>query len=380
MSICHNKKKIMFLTGTRADFGHQKPLIDRCIESGYDVSIFITGMHTDDRHGKTLDEVGAYGYESYSIYSSHIDDTGNRINSMDLMLSNTIKGFSSYVKLIQPDLIVIFADRFEALAGAIVGALNNVLTVHVQAGDSSGTIDDSMRHAISKLCHAHFVSTEESRLRLLKMGENGNNIFKIGTPGLDVLFSEELPSLESSKKKYNVDFDRYSILIFHPVTTEFDEIENQIKQVSEAIVESDLNYLVVCPNNDMGSCKIFKEYDEINSERIKIFQSIDHFDFLTLLRNADFIIGNSSCGVIEAPCYAVPTINIGSRQQNRTDNKDIINCSCSKEDILKNIDIVKSYKIKENHFFGDGHSAERFVDIINRNGFLDLEKQKKFIL
>ena len=193
-------KKIMFLTGTRADFGHQKPLIDKCIKEGYDVSIFITGMHLDSKYGMTITEIDSCGYNNYYVYCNHMGSNGKRLKTMDIMLSQTIDGFSFYVKDIKPDLIVIFADRFEALAGAIVGSLNNILTIHVQAGDSSGTIDDSMRHAISKLCHAHFCANEIARDKLLKIGEIINNIFIIGTPGLDILFSEELPMLNDSKK------------------------------------------------------------------------------------------------------------------------------------------------------------------------------------
>jgi len=373
-------KKIMFLTGTRADFGHQKPIIDKCIEQGYGVSLFITGMHLDEKYGKTIKEIDLSDY-NYSTFPNHVDDNWNKIESMELMLSRTIDGFSSFVKGIKPDLIVIYADRFEALAGSIVGVLNNVLTIHMEAGDSSGTIDDSMRHAISKLCHAHFVANEDSKKRLIKMGEMEQNIFNIGNPGIDVLFSKELPSLNNSKKKYGIDFNEYSIFVFHPVTTEFDDLDRQINEVVNSILESKLNYIAVCPNNDMGSNKIFNGYDRLkNNENIKIFKSIDHYDFLTFLKNANFIIGNSSCGVIEAPCYGVPTVDIGSRQNNRTTNDKIINSRCNKDDIIKAINKAKDYKIEKDMSFGDGHSSDNFLEIINKKLFWRIKKQKEFNL
>ncbi len=380
MNTCQNKK-IMFLTGTRADFGHQKPLIDRCIKEGCEVSIFITGMHLDKRHGETISEIDSYGYDRYYGYPSHKDDDGIRIESMDVMLARTIDGFSCYVREVKPDLIVSFADRFEALAGAIVGSLNNILTVHVQAGDTSGTIDDSMRHAISKLCHAHFCANKIARGRLLKMGENINNISIIGTPGLDVLFSEELPSLESVKNKWDIGFEDYSILIFHPVTTEVDDLDRQINEVVESVLESNLNYIVICPNNDLGSNKIFEKYKDINDEdNIKMFTSIDHFDFLTLLKNANFIIGNSSCGIVEAPYYGVATVNIGSRQCGRTSNKKIMHCECNKDDILEKIKSANGIKFDRDYLFGDGNAADKFMEILSKDSFWEIEKQKKFKL
>jgi len=380
MNILSNKK-IMFLTGTRADFGHQKPLIDKCIEVGCDVSFFITGMHLDERYGATIKEIEAYGYDQYYAYRNHRDSDGDRYESMDMMLSETIFGFSQYVKQIEPDLIVIYSDRFEALAGAIVGALNNILTLHVQAGDVSGTIDDSMRHAISKLCHVHFTANNDAKNRLLSMGEVEENIEVIGTSGLDVLFSEDLPSLRESKKKYDINFDDYAILIFHPVTTEVENLSGHVDTVIDSIIESGRNYIVICPNNDMGSDKIFNGYDRFKgNDNIKIFTSIDHYDFLILLKNAEFIIGNSSCGIVEAPSYGVHTINIGSRQNGRSSNKRIMNCECDKVEILEYIRCTDNFDAVPDDYWGDGHTADKFIEILGKNSFWRVGKQKKFKL
>jgi len=374
-------KKIMFLTGTRADFGHQKPLVDKCMEEGYDVSIFVTGMHLDDKYGHTYDEINEFGYKNIHTCKNHLDCRGIRQGGMDEMLATTVQGFSSYVKNVNPDLIVIFADRFEALAGAIVGALNNILTLHVQAGDVSGTIDDSMRHAISKLAHVHFTANNDAKDRLKYMGEAEENIYVIGTPGLDVLFSEDLPSLSESQFKYDVHFDKYAILIFHPVTTEVDDLSNQVNIVVDSIIKSCLNYIVICPNNDSGSDKIFKSYDKFAyMTNIKVFTSIDHYDFLTFLKNSKFIIGNSSCGIIESPCYGVPTVNIGSRQNGRSTSRRIFNCSCDKEEILEKIGYANNVIFNPDNLFGDGHAADRFIEILSDEDFWKIGKQKKFKL
>jgi len=369
-------KKIMFLTGTRADFGHQKPLIDKCIEEGYDVSIFVTGMHMDEKYGKTIDEILLFDYKKYCACNN-----SKNFSTMDEMLASTIFNFSNYTKKVSPDLIVVFADRFEALAAAIVGALNNILTVHIQAGDTSGTIDDSMRHAISKLCHAHFVANDDAKKRLMLMGEIEEKIFKIGTPGLDILFSKKLPSLKNVRKKYSIKFNQYSILIFHPVTTEVESLSGQIDMVADCVIESGLNYIVVLPNNDLGSDKIFSAYDRFRDiDNIKVFPSIDHYDFLILLKNARFIIGNSSCGIIEAPIYGLPVINIGSRQQGRTSNKRIIDCEFDKKDVLKIIKSLNCIKYNPDYSFGDGHAADKFIEELRKEKLWTTNKQKKFNL
>ena len=373
MNILSNKK-IMFLTGTRADFGHQKPLIDRCMDEGCDVSIFITGMHMGEKYGKTIDEIVSYGYKNYFAC-----DSSRHLITMDEMMAATVFNFSSYVKEVNPDLIVIYADRFEALAGAIVGALNNILTLHVQAGDVSGTIDDSMRHAISKLCHIHFTANKDAKNRLIAMGEVEENIEVIGTPGLDVLFSKDLPIIEDSKKKYNIDFDEYAILIFHPVTTEVEYLSDQVNIVVDSVLESKRNYVVIYPNNDLGNDKIFNAYDKLkDNDSIKIFTSIDHYDFLTLLKNSEFIIGNSSCGIIEAPSCGVHTINIGSRQNGRAPNKRIMNCKCDKGEILEHIKYTDNFDAVPDNYWGDGNSADKFIEMLSKDGFWGIGKQKKF--
>ncbi len=201
----------------------------------------------------------------------------------------------------------------------------------------------------------------------------------IGTPGLDVLFSENLPSLEESKEKYDINFDDHAILIFHPVTTEVENLSGQVDIVVDAVIESGRNYIVIYPNNDLGSGKIFDSYDRFKgNDNIKIFTSIDHYDFLTLLRSAEFIIGNSSCGIIEAPCYGVHTINIGSRQNGRTSNIRIMNCSCDKDKILEFIKYTDNFDTDIDNYWGGGNSADRFIEILNKDSFWRVGKQKKF--
>lgn len=369
-------KRIVFLTGTRADFGKLKSLIEITIRSkAYDVHIFVTGMHMNVRYGKTVDEIIKCGYPNIFMYHNH-----NDYDTMDVALSSTILGFSRYVKDVDPDLIIIHGDRVEALAGALVGSLNNILTAHIEGGELSGTIDELIRHSVTKMCHLHFVSNKMAKKRLIQLGEEKDSIYIIGSPDIDIMLSDKLPSLDSVKKYYEIPFQEYAILMFHPVTTEFEEIGSQSKNLADAVIKSKLNYIVIYPNNDRGADFIFAEYKRFAGKKnIRIFPSLRFEYFLVLLKNAKYIIGNSSSGIIEAPYYGIPTVNIGTRQQNRYYHKNIINSSYKTKDVLKSIHKALNLKLKyaSNHF-GEGNSSKLFVDILNSNQIWETNKQKQF--
>ena len=272
-------KKIAFLTGTRADFGKMKPLI-QIIEGSpdFEAHIFVTGMHLLETYGYTLIEVERCGFKNISTYRNDTNEA-----SMDLTLAKTITGFSEFVKNVQPDLIVIHGDRVEALAGAIVGSLNNILVAHVEGGELSVTIDELLRHATSKMSHIHFVANSKAKSLLEQMGELPESIYSIGSPDVDIMFSDTLPDLQTVKTYYNIPFKTYAVAMFHPVTTEHQEMEQFANNFVEALMGSCKNYVVVFPNNDMGSQTILDAYKRIlNHPNFRIFPSIRFEYFLTL--------------------------------------------------------------------------------------------------
>jgi UDP-N-acetylglucosamine 2-epimerase (hydrolysing) len=371
-------KKLVFLTGTRADFGKLKPLIEVSIENDrYEVHLFVTGMHLSKLYGSTVDEVVKCGYPNIYQFINHTSE-----ETMDHTLARTIVGFSDYVKHIGPDLIVVHGDRLEALAGAIVGAFNNILVAHIEGGEVSGTVDELIRHAVSKLSHAHFVSNEGARLRLIQMGEADESVFVIGSPDVDVMMSENLPDLADVKRHYEIGFDSYAVLLFHPVTTEVDLLDAHAGELVDAVIESELNFVVIYPNNDMGSAIIIDHYRKFaGNERIRMFPSIRFEKFLVLLKNADLILGNSSAGIREAPYYGLPTINIGTRQSNRAaSGSNIINCECTKADILKAVKLAKNVHLPPSDApYGSGNSAQLFADALADGAFSRISKQKQFV-
>ncbi len=374
-------KKITFLTGTRADFGKLKSLISILKgNSLFESSVFVTGMHLNPIYGNTYKEVEKSGFKNIHKFSNH-----NEIENMDITLSKTIQGFSRYVSDFNPDLIVVHGDRVEALAGAIVGSLNNILVAHIEGGEISGTIDELIRHAVSKMSHIHLVANEEAKQRLVQLGEYEKSIFILGSPDLDLMNENNLPSLNEAKKYYQIEFNNFSIAMFHPITTEYRNIKKYAKSFINALVESNEKYILIYPNNDIGSKEILEEIKKIEKNKnFRIFPSLRFEYFLRFLKESKFIIGNSSAGIREAPYYNIPTVDIGTRQKNRSSLKSIIRSDYTKKNIIRAISKVNktsSSKINDNiesYFFGKGESDKKFLKLLESNSFWSIKLQKQF--
>lgn len=371
-------KKMMFITGTRADYGKLKSII-RAVEVSeeYEAFVYVTGMHLLPEYGNTYLQIENDGHSNV-----YIEKELSLTDKMDINIGNTILLMSEYVAKIKPDVMIVHGDRIDALAGAVVGILNNILVAHIEGGEITGTVDDSLRHAITKLSHLHFTANEETKLRLLQLGEKDNTIQIIGSPDIDIMLSDELPDYKSVKNQYNINFDHYGIFMYHPVTTEVEHLQEHIKECILAMQSTDLNYIVVYPNNDLGSHIIVDELEKLTSdERFLLVKSFPFEDFLVLLKNSDFIIGNSSAGIREACIYGVPCINIGTRQSNRYNPKIMKNIvSIPEKHILIRDALNNSKKYKYiSYYFGDGHSAELFMEAFTKKNFWQKDIQKTFI-
>lgn len=370
-------KKILFITGTRADYGKIKSLI-KAIEKEleFEVYVFVSGMHLIENLGNTYREVLKDNYKNV-----YVDFSQANRGIMSYDLGNVICDLTGYTKKITPDMIVVHGDRIDALAGALVGALNNIKVAHIEGGEVSGTIDESIRHAISKLAHVHLVCNKEAKKRLLQLGEQEERIYVIGSPDIDIMLSDKLPLLEEVKARYNIPFEKYAIFMYHPVTTEFDTLGERIGNVVSGLLESGLNYVVVYPNNDMGSEIILNEYRRFkNNPHFAIYPSLRFEHFLTLLKNAEFMIGNSSAGIRETGIYGIPAIDIGDRQSGRyiLQNSNIQHVEEEKDQILQAVGQYRKYK-KTSFMYGKGNSAENFLKILKDNEIWDLDIQKRFM-
>lgn len=369
-------KKILFLSGTRADFGKLKSLICQLEDSvDFETYLFVTGMHMLSRYGLTVREVESEGFKNIHKF---INQNGK--DTMDIVLSKTIQGLSDYVKEYQPDMIIVHGDRVEALSGAIVGSLNNILVGHIEGGEVSGTIDELIRHSITKMSHLHFVSNDQAKKRLIQLGEIESSIFVIGSPDFDIMSSKKLPSVNEVKARYDIDFNDYAVLMYHPVTTEISQLETNIKEVITAVENSRKNFVVIYPNNDHGSEIIIKELERLeNNERFRVFPSLRFEYFLVLLKNANFIIGNSSAGVREMPFYGKQTINLGSRQNNRSKAESICNIQEKSNLIEAAINNLHDKSYPSISEYGHGQSSDLLIKALSRKEIWKTRKQKIFM-
>ena len=370
-------KKILFISGTRADYGKQKPLIKKCIDlPNFEVSIFATGMHMLSKFGNTVEEIKKdFGNIVYPFINQGSQE------HMEVVFSNTLYGLSQYLDENHIDLIVVHGDRVEALAGAVVGGMKNILVAHVEGGESSGTIDESIRHSVTKFSHIHFVNNNVARDRVLRLGENSKNIFVIGSPNIDIIMNGNLPELDEVKKHYEINFDRQAILVFHPVTSEIKFLKKQTEFLLEACKASGLNFVVIKPNNDLGSESILSVYDEYQKEScFRFLPSMRFESYLALLKSSILIIGNSSSGIYDAPLFGLPTINVGSRQQGRYSGESLVNTPFDFDVILRELNEAKQKgKFSPNVYYGSGDSSDKFLEVITDDSFFKIPTQKYFI-
>ena len=369
------KKKILFVTSTRADFGKLKSLIKITKKSKkFSVYIIVTGMHMMRTFGDTYNEITKF------FKSNVIKFRNQRFkDGLDTILTNTVEKFSIIVKKIKPDLILIHGDRIESLGCALVGSLNHILTAHIEGGEVSGNIDDTIRHAVTKLSHIHFVGNNKAKKRILSMGEKRNSIFTIGSPDMDILLYKKLPPIKFVKKKYDIKFKNYAILMWHPVTSSVYRLKKDTKKLINFVNYYNQNFVIIYPNNDPGTEIIIDSYKKLlKAGKNKIFESLRFERFISLLKNSKFIIGNSSSGIYEAPVLGIPTINIGERQHKRLNSRVIKNLkieSLNKYNVDKFLNYYKKIKKK---YFGKGNTDKRFIQAINKNAFWKISTQKYY--
>jgi len=350
----------------------------RAVESDgeFICEIVATGMHLMRNYGYTFNEIQIAGFSNiFPMFNQ--DSTISQ--KMDLALASTIVPFSHYVSERSPELIVVHGDRVESLAAVIVGSLNNVKVAHVEGGEISGTIDESLRHAITKLATIHFVSNDTARRRLMQLGEEESSIHVIGSPEVDIMLCGNLPDIATVRERYEIAFPDYAIIVYHPVTSEIDSIEAYAEALFSAAEKSGVNFVVIRPNNDLGSVFINKRIDRIQAkERFRVLPSMRFEYFLSLLRDARFVLGNSSLGVREAPVYGVSTINVGSRQSRRFEAASIVNVHENYEAILASIRNPPR-RVAPVQAFGDGHAADRFLRLLKSAELWKTPTQKQFV-
>ena len=377
-------RKIAVVTGTRAEYGYLKPLMN-IIEKNNELELIsiITGMHLLPEFGNTYKLVKKDFPNSVKI---HMTLEGDTTRDMAHYLSSGIHNFADYFYTNPPDILVVLGDRSESLAAALASLYLNIPIAHINGGDITGmTIDESIRHAITKISHIHLVHTKENADRLKKMGEDTERIFVTGALTLDIILNKTLKSKDEIFKKYKLNPDKTTFLVVqHPITTLGDKGYSQMKELFLALNALKKQTVMLYPNCDSGGgalIKLIEKYE--NKDYLYIFKSLPHEDYLSLMKSASLMIGNSSSGLIEAPSLKTPVINIGSRQQGRSRFRNIIDVEPDKNKILDAIDFalhdkdfLKKVKSCENKF-GDGKTSQKIVDILKKIEIDDTLIQKQ---
>ncbi|MFN3161834.1 MAG: UDP-N-acetylglucosamine 2-epimerase [Rubinisphaera brasiliensis] len=367
-------KKLLFLSGTRADFGKVEPLARAAQDSGYDVTFFVTGMHMLEKYGLTKVEVHRTFPKVAEFVNQRQGDT------MDTILSKTILGFSDYVMEAKPDAVFVHGDRVEAFAGAIVCATNYIPCVHIEGGEVSGTIDEMFRHCNTKLSSSHLVSSDSAKHRVMALGESEDQIHVIGSPELDVHLQPSGVTLDEVRDRYQITFEDYGICIFHPVTSEVESMGQQARDLFRSLEQSGREFVIVAPNNDPGSEAIFEAIDKLPKERFRVLPSMRFRHFSELMKNASAFVGNSSAGVREVPFLGIPSLNIGTRQTNRALSEEMQNCLAEDDEAIQAfLRDVWGKRLPRHSGFGSGRATERFMALLNSGAFWNSPLQKNFV-
>ena len=380
------KRRICVVTGTRAEYGLLRWIIDGIQNSSVlELQLVVTGMHLSPEFGLTIKQIEKDGYPiNKKIEMLLSSDTSIGIcKSIGLGLI----GFADGLNELNPDLILILGDRFEMLAAAIGGMCSRIPIAHVHGGESTeGVIDESIRHSITKMSHIHFVATNEYRDRVIQLGENPSKVFNFGGLGIDNIKKLKLLAKEDLEKILNFNFGQKNLLAtFHPVTLEKGTSSNQIDELLEAITYQDnMKVIFTLPNADNdGRILINKiiNFCNKNSSKYCFFKSLGQLNYLSCLKYIDGVIGNSSSGLLEAPSFKIGTINIGDRQKGRISAESVINCNPKKESIKNAINFLFSNEFQSNldnviNPYGEGGASAKIVAQLEHINLENILKKK----
>ena len=360
------KRRILVTTGTRAEYGILRKLLEEIKNSKkLELVLVVTGSHLLKKHGYTIQEIKDDGFKIDAKIKFDLKKDDAFSNS--IALGKLIIDFAKIFKKFKPDINIVLGDRDEMLSSAVAASHMNIPNAHIHGGDVSGGMDEYNRHAITKLSNIHFAATKKSKDRILKMGENPKFVFNTGSPSMDAIMANEITKKNILEKKYGVKFTGSEILLVqHSVTTEINQSKKQIETTLKAISKTKKTTIVIAPNTDPGNLAIFdtlREYTNKNNF-IKYFQNMPRSDYLGFLKNCAVLVGNSSSGIIESTLFDTAVINLGIRQKGRERGNNVIDIEQPTSTKIY-AEIVKSLKKSKNKnkmpLFGDGKSSKRIV-------------------
>lgn len=377
-------RKICVITGTRAEFGLLRPLIALIAkDEELQLQLIATGMHLSPEFGYTLDEIIAAGFVvDKKVECLLSSDTAVGVSKT---IALAISGFADAFEALQPDLVVVLGDRTEILGAVIAAGIANIPIAHLHGGETTeGAYDEAIRHSITKFSHLHFTSTEAYRKRVIQLGEQPEMVFNVGAIGLDAVKKLKLLNKEEFENSIGFKLKKRNVLItYHPVTLEKEAPIQTFENILQALDElSETGLIFTHANSDKNGRvinKMITEYVEIHRDKAVAFKSLGQLRYLSALQFVDFVIGNSSSGILEVPAFHIPTINIGDRQKGRICNESVINSTNSLENIKKSITFALDKQFRETiqqqeMLYGNGTAAEKILKVIKEHTIIPLKK------
>ncbi|TDM46080.1 UDP-N-acetylglucosamine 2-epimerase (hydrolyzing) [Macrococcoides goetzii] len=377
--------KISVVTGTRAEYGLLKPLLN-LLENHQDIdfTLIVTGMHLAPEFGETINEIISDGFdttEKVELLLSSDSDIGVA-KAMGLGMIS----FSETLSRINPDLLILLGDRFEVFSAATAASVLKIPIAHIHGGEKTeGAFDESFRHSITKMSQLHFTSTEEYRNRVIQLGESPDRVFNVGALGVENILNLKLLDKKEIFDEIGLDLhDEFFLVTFHPTTLEKENPEKQIKDLLETLlIFSDYKIVIAKANSDTNGRKINQVISEYNKkyDRIITFYSLGILKYLSLMKRAKLVVGNSSSGIIEAPNFNIPTINLGDRQKGRVRANSVIDSEVDKESIAKAVKRGLEYnftKYRNDILYGDGTTSSKILNTILNYELNDESLKKEF--
>lgn len=363
-------KKIAIVTATRAEYGILRPLILRLQqEPEFEVQLLVTGTHLSQKYGNTVEEIEKDGIPICRKIPILTD--GNTAYDISTVMANATVGFAEYFQEQKPDLFVVLGDRTEIL-GMCAAALNEHIPIaHLHGGElTEGAVDDCIRHAVTKMSYLHFPATEVYRKRIIQLGESPERVFNVGALGVENILHTPLMTEEGIRADIGIPQGQpYVVVTFHPVTMEPGVASSQVKELICAMQqENQYFYLVTKANADAGGAEVNALLEEAqkNLSNMKLVSSLGMQRYLSAVKYAAFVLGNSSSGIIEAPAFGTPTVNIGDRQKGRLMVETIVCCEPETKSIMDAMDQASKMEHKPSFLYGDGNTSEKIVSVLKQ--------------
>ncbi len=367
-------RRICVVSGNRSDYSRLKTVL-QAIQDHPELELFliVTASHLLPDFGNTVNDILKDGFRVDAVARTVLE--GEDPSAMAKSVGLGTLELPTLLDIYKPHIVLLVGDRFEILSVAIAAALMNIPLAHIQGGEVTGTIDESIRHAVTKFAHIHFPSTEKSAERIIKMGEKPGMVFNVGCPALDLIASVSMCARDQLAKlngSFHLSIDSredYLILVQHPVTTEFKEAGHQIEQTLIAIHELGIQTIMMFPNIDAGSNLIVKKIRELTEQLdlhfVHLYKHIPFEDFVQLMYHCACMVGNSSSGIREACYFGVPVVNIGSRQTGRERGKNVIDVDYDKDEIKRAIlQGMEAGRYPPENIYGNGDSGKKIAEIL----------------